>query len=285
MIRRGPVRALPSRGGRGGGAMRLGVAVVMVVVALISYFGSSVYNPVTGEDQHISISPNQEIAMGLQAAPEMIKQHGGLEPNPELQAVVDGVGNKLVQSSAARDTEWQFEFHLLNDPETINAFALPGGPVFITEALLNRLETEGQLAGVLGHEIGHVVARHSAQRIAKEQLTQGVVGAVAVAVTDPENPNSQAAAQIAAVVGQLVNMKYGREDELQSDQLGVRFMAEAGYDPRSLIGVMEILAEAGGSGGQPEFFSTHPNPENRIMRIQEAIQAQFPNGVPEGLIP
>jgi predicted Zn-dependent protease len=265
--------------------MRLGVAVVMVIVALISYFGSSVYNPVTGEDQYISITPNQEIALGLQAAPEMIRQHGGLEPNPEFQAVVDRVGNQLVQSSAARDTGWQFEFYLLNDPETINAFALPGGPVFITEALFNRLETEGQLAGVLGHEIGHVVARHSAQRIAKDQLTQGLVGAVAVAATDPENPNSQAAAQIAAVVGQLVNMKYGREDELQSDQLGVRFMAEAGYDPRALMGVMEILAEANEGGGQPEFFSTHPNPENRIKRIQEAIQALFPNGVTGGLTP
>jgi predicted Zn-dependent protease len=137
----------------------------------------------------------------------------------------------------------------------------------------------------LGHEIGHVVARHSAQRIAKDQLTQGLVGAVAVAATDPENPNSQAAAQIAAVVGQLVNMKYGREDELQSDQLGVRFMAEAGYDPRALMGVMEILAEANEGGGQPEFFSTHPNPENRIKRIQEAIQALFPNGVTGGLTP
>jgi predicted Zn-dependent protease len=273
-------------GGRSSGKTRLVMGLVMAVIALVSFFGSKVYNPVTGEDQYISITPNQEIALGLQALPQMVQQHGGHHPNSELQARVDRVGFSLVQNSIAAETEWDFEFHLLADEQTINAFALPGGQVFITAALFNRLQSEGQLAGVLGHEIGHVVARHSAQRIAKSELTQGLVGAVAVAATDPDNPRAgAAAAQVAAVVGQLVNMKYGREDELQSDQLGVKIMAQAGYDPRALIGVMQILAEAGGGGGQPEFFSTHPNPENRINQIQQAIQAEFPNGVPEGLIP
>jgi predicted Zn-dependent protease len=262
------------------------MGLVIAVIALCSYFGSSVYNPVTGENQHLSLTPRQEIALGLQSTPQMIQQYGGLYPDQELQNLVDRVGEKIVRESDAGQTEWQFEFHLLNDPETINAFALPGGQVFITTALLSRFQTEGQLAGVLGHEIGHVVARHSAQQIAKSELTQGLIGGVVVAASDPNNPRSgAAAAQIATVVGQLVNMKFGREDELQSDQLGVRFMAEAGYDPRAMVAVMQILAEAGGGGRQPEFFSTHPNPENRIQRIQEAIQAEFPNGVPEGLTP
>jgi predicted Zn-dependent protease len=161
----------------------------------------------------------------------------------------------------------------------VNAFALPGGQVFITDALASRLETEGQLAGVFGHEIGHVVARHGAQRIAKSQLTNGLIGAVAVASED------QRTAMMAAMIGQLVNMKYGRNDELESDRIGVKMMADAGYDPRAMIRVMEVLAEASKGGAPPEFFSTHPNPENRIGRIQEAIDAEFPNGVPEGLIP
>jgi predicted Zn-dependent protease len=262
------------------------MGLVIAVIALCSYFGSSVYNPVTGEEQHLSLTPRQEIALGLQSAPQMIQQYGGLYPDQQQQDYVDRVGNKIVQESAAGQTEWQYEFHLLNDPETINAFALPGGQIFITTALLSRFQTEGQLAGVLGHEIGHVVARHSAQQIAKSELTQGLIGGVVVAASDPNNPRSgAAAAQIATVVGQLVNMKFGREDELQSDQLGVRFMAEAGYDPRAMVAVMQILAEAGDGGRQPEFFSTHPNPENRLQRIQEAIQAEFPNGVPEGLTP
>jgi predicted Zn-dependent protease len=265
--------------------IRLLIGLVMAGFALFSYFKSSVYNPVTGEKQHINITAEQEIALGLQAAPEMAQQYGGLHPDEEAQALVDAVGKKLVAGSAASQTQYPFEFHLLADPQTVNAFALPGGQIFITAALFSRLETEGQLAGVLGHEIGHVVARHSAQRIAQQQLTQELTGAVVLATYDPNDPSSQRTAQVAMVVGNLINMKYGRGDELQSDNLGVRFMSEAGYDPRALMRVMEILEEATGGARQPEFFSTHPNPENRIAEIQQAIQETFPEGIPSGMIP
>ena len=262
---------------------RLLVGLLIAAFALISYFGSSVYNPVTGEDQHISITQDQEIALGLEAAPQMAQQFGGLHPDEQAQATLDEVCARIIQRSAARDADYPFECHLLADPETINAFALPGGQVFITAALFERLQTEGQLAGVMGHEIGHVVARHSAEHIAKQQLTQGLTGAVVIASYDPENPNSRYAAQMAVLIGQLVNMRFSREDELESDRLGVRFIAEAGYDPRALIRVMEILAESSQGNRPPEFFSTHPNPENRIENIQESIAAEFPQGVPEDL--
>ena len=264
---------------------RILIGVVMAVIALISYFSSSVYNPITGEKQHISISPEQEIALGLQSAPEMAQEFGGLDPDPEAQALVDRVGNKVVAGSAASQSGYPFDFHLLADPQTVNAFALPGGQVFITAGLLSRLETEGQLAGVLGHEVGHVVGRHSAQRIAQQELTQGLTGAVLLSTYDPSDPSTQRTAEIATVIGGLINMKYGREDELQSDELGVRFISDAGYDPRALIRVMEILEAAAGGERPPEFFSTHPNPENRIAMIQHAIQEKFPEGVPGGLTP
>ncbi len=277
-------RTFPSAGRRGCGGPRLLIGLVMAVFALVSYFGSSVYNPITGEKQHINITEDQEIALGLQSAPEMAQQYGGLHPNPQARALVEAVGERIVANSAAAQSNYPFKFHLLADPQTVNAFALPGGQIFITNALFSRLQTDGQLAGVLGHEIGHVVARHSAQHIAKQQLTQGLTGAVVLSTYDPNDPGSQRTAQVAMVIGQLVNMKFGREDELESDNLGVRFMAETGYDPRAMIEVMRILAEAGGAG-PPEFFSTHPNPENRIARIEEAIQQQFPDGVPGGLQP
>ncbi len=270
-------------GGRSFPVGRLLVALVIAAFSVISYCSSRSYNDVTEETQYVGISPDQEIAMGLQAAPEMAQQHGGLYPDEETQAYVDSVCQRLVENSEAEETEWPFECHLLADEETINAFALPGGQMFITAALYEQLETEGQLAGVMAHEIGHVVARHSSQRIAKMELTQGLSGAVVIATYDPDNPRSQGSAQIAALIGQLVNMKFGRDDELQSDRLGVQFMSEAGYDPRSMIGVMEILAEASEGNRPPEFFSTHPNPDNRIARIREAIEEEFPNGVPEGL--
>jgi predicted Zn-dependent protease len=247
------------------------VAAAIAILSLISYFSLSQDNPVTGETQHIDITVDQEIALGLQAAPEMAAQFGGLDPDPQVQALVDEIGNRIVNSSAAGMTAYEYDFHVLGDAQTINAFALPGGQVFITRGLMESLTTEGQLASVLGHEIGHVVGRHSAEQIAKQQLTQGLTGAVVIAAYDPENPETGYAAQFAMIVGQLVNMKFSREDELESDFLGVCFVAQAGYDPEEMIDVMMILAEAGDGQALPEFFSTHPNPDRRIERIRASL--------------
>lgn len=266
-------RRQQSPGGRRGFPIRLVLAVVVALISLFSYFSSSVVNPVTGEKQRIgNITADQEIALGLQAAPEMMAQHGGEVSDPSVRQRVETIGQRLVQQSEAKKSPYKFEFHVLADPKTINAFALPGGQVFITKALYDRLETEDQLAGVLAHEIGHVIGRHGAEHIAKQQLTQGLTGAAVLATYDPQNPRSRGAAVVAMMVGQLVNMKYGRNDELESDSFGVEYLAQAGYDPNAMIRVMEILAEASQGGAPPEFFSTHPNPENRIEQIKEAIR-------------
>jgi predicted Zn-dependent protease len=258
------------RGGLSKG--RLILAAVIAVVSLISYFGSQQDNPVTGETQYVDITVEQEIALGLQAAPQMAAEFGGLDPDQNAQTIVDEVGSGIVESSPAGRSPYQFEFHLLDDDQTINAFALPGGQIFITRALYDRLQTEGELAGVLGHEVGHVVARHSAEHIAKAKLTEGLTGAAVIATYDPDNPSSASTAQIAALIGQLINMKFGRDDELESDFLGVCFIDDAGYNPEDLIRVMQVLADSRQGNQPPEFFSTHPNPDRRIQRIQEAIQ-------------
>ncbi len=267
---------------------RFVIAAIIAVISLITYFASSSDNPITGETQHVgNITHEQEVALGLQAAPEMAAQFGGISSDAQASQLVNDVCARLVSRSDARQAAeyYRFECHLLADPNTINAFALPGGQVFITEGLLSKLSTEGQLAGVLGHEIGHVVARHSAEQMAKAQLTQGLTGAAVLATYDPNNPSTQRTAAVAAMIGQLVSMKFSRSDELEADRLGVKLEGEAGYDPRAMVEVMKVLeAEAGGSR-QPEFFSTHPNPENRIPRIEEAIRAEFPDGVPSGLTP
>jgi beta-barrel assembly-enhancing protease len=267
-------RPVRRRGGRGCGLSmgRVVIGLVIAAVSLFSYFSSQSENPITGETQYIDITAEQEIAMGLQAAPKLADQFGGLDANEADRALVSQIGQQIVTSSAASQTPYEFDFHLLADPETVNAFALPGGQIFITRALYDRLSQEGELAGVLGHEIGHVVARHSAEHIAKARLTEGLTGAAVIASYDPNNPSTATAAQVAMVVGQLINLKYGREDELESDFLGVCFMEDAGYDPIHLLRVMEVLAESSGGGGQPEFLSTHPDPGNRMERIQEAIQ-------------
>ena len=274
-----------SKGGRRFNGGRLLIALAIAAFSIISYCSTRTVNEVTGETQYVAISEEQEIALGLQAAPEMIQQFGGMDPDPEAQTFLDEVCAQIINSSAAGTTDWEFECTLLADPQTINAFALPGGQTFITAALFDRLETEGQLAGVMAHEIGHVIARHSAQQMAKQQLTQGLTGAAVMAAYDPNDPNSQRTAQVALMIGQFVNMKYGRDDELESDYLGIQFMSDAGYDPRAMIGVMEILAAASAGNAPPEFFSTHPNPDNRIGHIQAAIDELYPNGVPDNLIP
>ncbi|HYZ86694.1 MAG TPA: M48 family metallopeptidase [Bryobacteraceae bacterium] len=262
---------------------RLIIGLLIALGSLFTYFTSRQYNPITDETQHVAISPRQEIALGLQAAPQMAAQHGGISSDERARALVDRVGRQVVARSAASKSPYRFEFHLLADPETINAFALPGGQVFITEGLLRRLGSEGQLAGVLGHEVGHVVARHSAEHMAKQRLTEGLTGAAVLATYDPSDPRTMRNAAVAALIANMVNMKFGRDDEIEADRLGVKFMAEGGYDPRAMIGVMEVLAKATGGNRQPEFFSTHPNPERRMERIQEAIRREFPQGVPSGL--
>ncbi|HYE02479.1 MAG TPA: M48 family metallopeptidase, partial [Phycisphaerales bacterium] len=169
-----------------------------------------------------------------------------------------------------------YNFYLIDDANTINAFALPGGQISITKGLFNRLENEAQLAGVLGHEIGHVIERHGAEHMATAQLTQGLIGSVVAGTGD------LSAAQVASMVGQLVNLKYGRDDELESDRWGVRLLADAGYDPRALIAVMRVLSEASGGAG-PDFFASHPNPTNRIGEIERLIAERYPGGVPDDL--
>ncbi len=262
--------------------VRLGIGVLFALFGVITYFTNVDVNPVTGEKQRVQLSPRQEVVLGLQARQQMAARHGGLYPDQAIQAYIDRVGAKVVKQSEAAKAPYPFEFHLLQDPKTINAFALPGGQVFITAALLSRLNTEAQLAGVLGHEVGHVVGRHGAEHLAKQQLGTALVNAVGVAASD--NPDSaRQAAVLAQAVNQLVSLRYGRDDELESDRLGFQFMTEAGYNPQGLVELMQILGSARQGGAPPEFLSTHPNPGNRVERLQTLISQTYPNGVPANL--
>ena len=244
---------------------RLISGIVVAIFAIISYLFSSEYNEITGEAQRVALSKHQEISLGLKSAPSIAEKHGGLHFDMKAQAKIDRIGTEIVRRNNLGKTGYKFDFHLLANQETVNAFALPGGQIFITYALYSRLEDDDQIAGVLGHEIGHVVARHGAQQLAKHELTQGLTTAAAI------GSESLMGAQLTAAIGKMVNMKYGRDDEIESDLLAVKFLSQANYKPEAMIRVMEILAQAGGANGQAEFFSTHPNPENRIERIKEAI--------------
>ena len=247
---------------RGSWKLRILIGLAIVAFAFIQRCNNKEENPYTGRVQNINMSADQEIAIGLQSAPEMAQQHGGLYPDQRLQAFVDLVGKKLVDNSIARETPYKYEFHLLADERTINAFALPGGQIFITYALFSQLN-EAQLAGVLGHEIGHVIGRHSAERIADSQFWKTVSMGATVGAD---------AGSIVGSIGQNTLLKNGRGDELESDDLGVLFMLRSGYDANEMIQVMKILKAAAGPNRVPEFQSSHPDPENRIQKIQESIR-------------
>jgi len=262
--------------------IRLGIGLLFTIFALLNYWGNVSENVVTGEKQRIQITPRQEVVLGLQSSEQIFRQHGGLHPNTSLQAYVERVGNSLVANSSASKSPYPFEFHLLRDNISINTFALPGGQIFITSALLSRLNSEAQLAGVLSHEIAHVVARHTAEHLAKQQLGIALVNAVGVATSDrPEN--GRQAAILAQAVNEIVTLKYGRDDRLESDRLGLRFMVEAGYSPIGLVELLNILASAGSGSEQPEFFRTHPHLKTRLAKLKQVIAQNYPRGIPAEL--
>jgi predicted Zn-dependent protease len=247
------------------------VAIAVALFGIIGYYSRTSINPVTGEKQHVAgITPEQETALGLQSAPQMIYQMGGEVPaeDPEAQTV-RRIGAYVHDHSSAAQSPYQYQYHLLADQSTINAFALPGGQVFITKALYDRLVDEAELAGVLGHETGHVVERHAAQQMAKGQLGQSLVAATGIYASRRGDGSGLAAAMIADLVNNTIMLHYSREDESQADACGLRFMTESGFDPRAMIDVMKILEQVTRSTGRPpEFMVTHPYPEHRIQAIQ-----------------
>ena len=265
-------------------APQLIIGIIIAVMGLVGYFTKTQRNPVTGEVQRVGdLSPADEVRMGLQLAPQMARQMGGVVPDSDPRArLVDEVGRRLVQYSDASKSPYKFEFHLISNDEMINAFALPGGQIFITTALLDKFETEAQLAGVLGHEIGHVIHRHSAEHMAKGQLGQSLVAAAAIGASDNRG-RGMTAAMAASAIERMTRLKYGREDEHESDTYGLEYMTQAGYDPRGMIGVMRVLRQAGGGGRQPQFLSTHPDPGNREEMVKQFIAKRFPNGIPSSL--
>lgn len=256
---------------RGCFSARILIALIFAGIGALTYFSNRQVNPVTGEKQFIGLTVEQEVALGVQAAPQMSQQMGGLvsESDPQAQQV-KRVGERVWKQSSASKSPYPFRFHLVADSQTINAFALPGGQIFITRALLNKMTREDQLAAVLGHEIGHVIHRHSAEHMAKGQFGQMLATAVGVGASD-DPTTSRAAHTAAQMANQMFQLKFSRSDETESDEAGILYMVEAGYDPRGMLELMEILAEASKGSRQPEMLSTHPMPQERIRHIQEIL--------------
>ena len=247
--------------------------VAALLLSMISAAGCAV-NPVTGERQLMLMSEEKEIELGKRSYPLYTQMSEGEFPDPELQAYVNRVGRRLAKLSHRPDLP--YAFNVVNASE-INAYALPGGKISITRGLLSRMENEAQLAAVLGHEIGHVAARHQAAGYTR-QVIAGVLTAVGVAALETARVRGgELLAQGGMLAANLVLMKYSRDQERQSDELGMEYMTRAGYNPQGMVQVMEILLSA--QKKQPSaveaLFLSHPLTTERLATAK-AMAARQP---------
>ena len=224
-------------------------------------------NPATGKRQFNIVSESQEVSIGQQSHPEVLKQFGVYREKPELTRLVDQVGHRLAAASERPNLPWTFT---ILDTPIVNAMALPGGYVYITRGMLERINSEDELAGVLGHEIAHVTARHAAQQISKQQLAQIglVLGAV---VAGPEV--FQQYGQLAQLGLGLLFQRYSRQHETEADLLGTGYMAEAHYHP---IGAERMLMtlqrlDKHPTSGLDRYFMSHPDPAKRVHDVHQKV--------------
>jgi predicted Zn-dependent protease len=254
-------------------AVRVHPTAVLVTAALASTLVACATNPATGKSEFSLMSEAQEIQLG-QEADAQVRREMGVYQNAELQRYVSDVGLRLARASERPNLPWHFT---VVDEPAVNAFALPGGYIYITRGILPFLNDEEQMAGVLGHEIGHVTARHSAQQYTK--ATSAGIGLTLLGIFVPEARPLQGAAETALSV---LFLKYGRDDELQADRLGAEYTAKSGWDPRGVAGMLRTLqrldAAAGSNRGVPNWLSTHPAPGDRVEKVLAYIESN-PAGV------
>lgn len=240
---------------------------LLILVLPFGFFVGCATNPITGQNELMLFSPQQDIEIGRKYAPELEKQLGGRIQNQTLQNYVDSVGQRV--AAVSHNPNFEYHFVALNHQST-NAFALPGGYIFVTRGMLEKLETEAQLAAILAHETAHVVARDT-MNVMSNQIG---IDALLSAVTSENTPAGVTTA--ANLTSQIIDLSYSREDEKTADLAGLDYMTWAGYNPYAMVETIQMLQTLQQS--RPiEFFSTHPSPENRLGYITQKIQTQYPN--------
>ena len=275
--------------------MRQLLAAVLATALSLGTVGcTQVRNPATGELQYTSLSPTDEKKLGREEHPKALQQFGGQYDNARLQAYVDKVGNRVKNASELSGES--FTFTVL-DSDIVNAFALPGGYIYVTRGLIALTNNEAELAGVLGHEVGHVTARHTAQRYDQTQI--GQIGAVAAQLggmllggylggAEGARLGGEAGGQLGSTGAALYVQGYSREQEFEADQLGVRYLGRAGYDPAAMasflatLGADDAYRQRTQGGGTDEaslvgdWFRSHPRTPDRVARAAEATSSEMP---------
>lgn len=268
--------------------MRIAHRLVLPLLAsaLLGACGTAVVNPVTGKTERTVMSEQDEVEEGRKAHAEVLKEYGVVE-NPRLQAYVNDLGQRLAKQSHRANLKWTFT--VLDTPD-VNAFALPGGYVYVTRGIMAYLDSEAELAGVIGHEIGHVTARHGAQRATRQQTAGIGVLAATILGAVLESQGYSGAGQLASDLSQNVAAgyiaSYSREQELQADELGAEYLARNHYNPQNMVDVIGALksqerfaADAAKAEGRPapagaNWLSSHPSNDQRLAEIRQ-IAAKY----------
>ena len=253
------------------------LALALLAVAAAALVACAI-NPATGESQLAFFNEAEEIQLGAEVDREFLS-NSYTYADPELEAYVESLGRRLAAVSERPDLPWSFR---IADDAMVNAFALPGGRIYVTRGLLAHLGREAELAGVLGHEIGHVTARHSVNALSRQlALTVGLIAGLELLETD------ETAEMVGSLGLGLLFLKFGRNQERQADQLGVRYVRRAGIDPHGVVDALRVLqrvSQAQDGGWFPVWLSTHPDPDNRWQRLAE--EAGLGPGRPAGeLVP
>jgi predicted Zn-dependent protease len=240
-------------------------ACTCIIIAIAVLFFSCATNPVTGRMEFMLLSEQDEIAMGRSTDPQVVQMYG-IYDNRELESYIRTLGKGM--GSISHRPQLSYEFKVMDSP-VINAFAVPGGYVYLTRGILAYLNSEAELAGVMGHEIGHITARHSAQQYSKAQMTQLGLGLGSLL--------SPTFAQFSGLAAQGIGvlfLKFSRDNEREADSLGVEYSSKVGYDAREMTNFFQTLnsMEDSKQGSLPDFLSTHPNPENRIGAITASAE-------------
>ncbi len=245
------------------------LAIIGLGTLLLASIGCST-NPVTGKDELILISPEQEIAMGVEAGPEFEKEFGGKVANQQVQQYVQKIGKTL---AAASDREMPYEYTALNS-DIPNAFALPGGKIYITSGLLKAMQNERELAGVLGHETAHVAAKHNVKNLQRQMTTSVLVNVAGSVIGGTAGQAAEAGAKIAS---SMVNLSYSRGDEYEADLVGIRYMEKAGYNPYGMVEMLTTLMNLNEKqpGSFTEFFHTHPLTTKRIDEARQYVEDEY----------
>ena len=241
--------------------MKTNVIIILASVCAMLGFSGCATNPVTGERELMIFTHEEEVALGAQASTQIEEEMGQSLSDKQVQGYIDSVGQNIARISHTPDLEFHYK---AIEHDSVNAFALPGGYLYITTGMLKELRSEAQMASILAHETVHVTARHSAACMSRQML-------IDLGLSLLDNEKTQGIAKVGQLATQLEGLQYSKEHERQADKYGLEYLVKAGYNAHAMVETMEMLQRQGGARGF-EFLSTHPDPENRVEYPKEAIR-------------